>query len=353
MTDFDVTVIGGGPAGSTAAISCARLGLKTLLVEKGARNRHKTCGGILPRVCSDLFEEALDMSIPEHVMSVPPSLGLYYVPPSGRGNGGKLRNYSLLNVDRDVFDQWLRDEAEEEGVVVRYNTIFRGFDEKDDIQVSLGERVTTKYLVGADGVQSSVREKLYGKEENVAFVFQEVVEAEGEFDDNFYAFLREEISPIYGYLIPKKGYLKLGVGVSQPYLESSSQYLTRFKNWLGEEFMYKELSIRCKEVWGIPYGYVHRGRGNVPLVGDAAGFCNAFSGEGIRFAIESGLAVGYAVEEVMEDHGSLLENYTAETESLRSFVQRTHSFATSLTDMSREEFVANEHKRGKTPTRYW
>ena len=113
MPDFDVTVIGGGPAGATAAISCARLGLKTLLVEKGQRNRHKTCGGVMPRVCSDLLEEELDITIPEHVMSNPSSLGLYYVPPSGRGNGGKLRNYSLLNVDRNAFDQWLRDKVKE------------------------------------------------------------------------------------------------------------------------------------------------------------------------------------------------------------------------------------------------
>jgi flavin-dependent dehydrogenase len=296
-------------------------------------------------VCSDLLEEALDTTMPEHVMSDPSCLGLYYVPPSGRENGGKLRNYSLLNVDRDAFDQWLRDKVEEEGVDVKYNTSFRGFKEKDDIQISLGERVTTKYLIGADGIQSSVREKLYGEEENIAFVFQELVEADGEFDENFYAILREDISPTYGYLIPKKRHLKIGVGVPQPYLESSSQYMIRFKNLLGDKFGYNEHSIKSKEVWGIPYGYVYVGRGNVLLAGDAAGFCNAFSGEGIRLAIESGRAVGYAIEEVMEDHGSLLENYTTETKSLRSLVQRTYSFATNLTDASREEFMTNELKR--------
>ena len=181
--------------------------------------------------------------------------------------------------------------------------------------------------------------------DNIAFVFQELVEADGEFDENFYVFFREDISPTYAYLIPKNKHLKLGIGLPLPYLESSSQYITRFKNWLGDKFGYNEHSIRSKEVWGIPYGYVYGGRGNVLLSGDAAGFCNVFSGEGIRFAIRSGRSVGYAIEEVMEDHGSLLENYATETKSLRSFVQRTHSFATSLTDASREEFVANELKR--------
>lgn len=345
MPDFDVAIIGGGPAGATAAISCARLGLKTLLAEKGRRNRHKTCGGIMPSICNDLLEEELDITIPEHVMSNPPSLGLYYVPPSGRENGGKLRNYSLINLDRDAFDQLLRDKAEEEGVDVKYGTILRGFKEKDHVQISLGERFTTKYLIGADGVQSSVRNKMYGREENIAFVFQELVEADGEFAENYYVFFREDLSPTYAYLIPKKSYLKIGVGVPPPYLETSIQYLTRFKNWLRDKFGYRERSIRSEEVWGIPYGYVHVGRGNVLLVGDAAGFCNVFTGEGIRFAIESGRAVGYAIEVVMEDNGNLLENYTAETHSLHSFVLRTHSFATSQTDVSREEFVRKELER--------
>jgi flavin-dependent dehydrogenase len=124
--------------------------------------------------------------------------------------------------------------------------------------------------------------------DNIAFVFQELVEADGEFDENFYVFLREDISPTYAYLIPKNKHLKLGIGLPLPYIESSSQYITRFKNWLGDKFGYNEHSIRSKEVWGIPYGYVYVGRGNVLLSGDAAGFCNVFSGEGIRFAIRSG-----------------------------------------------------------------
>jgi len=200
-------------------------------------------------------------------------------------------------------------------------------------------------LIGADGVHSAIRNKLFGTEKNIAFVFQEVVEADGEFGEYFYAFLSEHISPTYGYFIPKKGCFKLGVGVPQPYLELSSRYMTWFKTWLGDKFGYNERLIMSKEVWGIPYGYVYVGRGNVLLVGDAAGFCNAFSGEGIRFGVESGLAVGYAVEDALEDNGSLLENYVTETESLCSFVQRTHRFAASLTDASREEFVINELKR--------
>lgn len=349
MPDYDVTIIGGGPAGTTAAISCNRLGLKTLLVEKGQRNRQKTCGGVLPRICSDLIKETIGAPIPEHVMSEPNSLGLYYVPPSGRKNSGSMKNYTLLSVDRASFDQWLRDSALEEGVEVRYETRFQGFIEGDVIQVSLNgtnsTQTSTKYLIGADGVQSMVREQLIGPEKRIAYVFQEKVDASGDFEDNFYAFLCEDISPTYGYLIPKKGHIKIGIGLPEPYLKSSTAHMLRFKKWLTEEFEFRQHTIISRDVWGIPYSYCHMGKNNVLLAGDAAGFCNAFSGEGIRHAIDSGAAVGYAIESDLENGGGLLEAYTHETRPLNVLVRNTHNFATSLTDEKREMFVKSELSR--------
>src|SRR4030042_396041 len=216
MPDYDVTVIGGGPAGAVAAISSSRLGLKTLLVERGAPGRHKVCGGVLPKICSSLLTEALGASLPAKVMSTPKYLGLHYVPPSGRGNGGKVRNYSLLHVNRDLLDQWLRDQAVEEGVEVWYNASYLGFKDGEPIQVFLkwmeGEKVTTRYLVGADGVYSGVREQLFGAEDRMAYVFQEQLDAAGDFEDCFYAFLRGDISPTYGYLLPPEAHITEGVG---------------------------------------------------------------------------------------------------------------------------------------------
>jgi len=349
MPDYDVTVIGGGPAGATAAISCKRLGLRTLLVEKEQRNHRKPCGGVLPRICSDLIEETLGVSIPDHVMSDPKQLGLYYVPPSGRKNSGSVRNYSLLNVDRVSFDQWLLDKAEEEGVEVLYDTRFEGFIENDAIHVSLQginlTQITTKYLIGSDGVQSKVREQLFGSENRIAYVFQERIDAEGDFDDNFYAFLREDISPIYGYLIPKKDHLKIGIGIPEPYLKASTEYMTRFKKWLQEEFRFQQKKTLSRDVWGIPYGFSYYGHENILLTGDSAGFCNAFSGEGIRHAIDSGFAVGSAIESATENEETILEAYTHETRPLSALARNTHEFASGLTDEKRETFVKSELAR--------
>lgn len=346
MSDYNVIIIGGGPAGSTAAISCARLGLKTLLLEKGGKNRHKICGGVIPTICSDLLDEELGLKVPDNILSDPSSLCLHYTPPSGVHNGGIVRNYSLLNIERDLFDQWLRDKAEEEGVEVKYGVNFNGCREKEGIQILLkGHSFTSKYLIGADGAQSTIRKSLFGSRKEFIYIFQELVEAHGSFNDYFYVFLKDEVSPTYGYVIPKRSHKILGVGVPSSLLNQGPQYMARFKDVLRSELDFEEFSVCCKEVWAIPSGCIQIGKGNMILVGDAAGFCNVFSGEGIRFAIESGRAAGHALEKSMQDNGCLVDNYSVETRSLRLFINRTRIFAESLTTARKEDFVANELRR--------
>src|SRR4051812_37292135 len=54
---YDVIVIGAGPAGATAAEAAARRGLKVALLEKQTLPRHKTCGGGMPMVVGDMLAD--------------------------------------------------------------------------------------------------------------------------------------------------------------------------------------------------------------------------------------------------------------------------------------------------------
>ena len=161
MRDFDVIVVGGGPAGAISAIKCSQLGFKTALVEKGTLDRHKTCGGVIPDICNDMLND-IGLRIPSEVMSSPTTIGLFYVPPSGKNNGGYVNNYRLLNVDRDKFDRWLRDAAGSLGSEILHNAEFMRFEENRNIEAIVRAngnivRLSTRYLVGADGTFSSVR----------------------------------------------------------------------------------------------------------------------------------------------------------------------------------------------------
>ncbi len=351
MSDFDVIVVGGGPAGTTAAISCSSLGLNVLLVERGNVDGHKPCGGVLPPISAEVISDALGRKIPQRVMSSPSSLGLYYMPPSGKENGGTVRNYRLLNVNRDLFDRWLREVAEEEGVQIWYETSFMGFKREEPIQVELAGkdgspiRGTTRYLIGADGVHSRVRRQLYGTEHEILYVPQEHLEADGDFEDCFYACFRGAVSPTYGYLIPKDDLFVVGAGFTKPLPDPFSACLDPFKEWLAEEFAFQQGAVKRREVWAIPYGFVCKGVGDVILVGDAAGLCNSLSGEGVRHAIRSGEIAGASIREAMTIGETLAAVYKDNIDPLARLIRKTHDLTLNLTDEGREEFVKTELKR--------
>ena len=348
---MDVLVVGGGPAGATLALKCTQFGFKTLLVEKGTPTRHKPCGGVLPTVCISILDD-LGLKIPAEVMCSPPTLGLFYVPPSGRSNGGSLRNYRVLNVNRDRFDEWLRTAAENSGARLLYEAEFVGFERNGDVKALLrvgGDAVEllTRYLVGADGTFSAVKRQLYPNlGTDYLPIVQERWSAAGDFGEYFYAFFKGDITPAYSYVIPKDGSLIVGTGVPRDHHVPALDCIRKFKEWLRGEFAFSPVHLAGRDTAAIPYSSPVCGEGNVILVGDAAGFCNHLSGEGVRLAIESAMAGAEAISQAESDHEALSSSYTARVESLTEFVRKTHDFGTRMTDDGREEFVKSELARG-------
>ncbi len=349
--DFDVTVIGGGPAGASTALQCARMGMRVLLLEKGPPNRHKPCGGVLPLVADEVITDIIDDEIPEEVYESPRELGLYYVPPSGREGGGRVRNYRVVNINRDRFDSWLLTKAIMSGVKVQFGAQFQHLEEEENrVFYSVGpemRQVRTRILVGADGVRSQVRKAILpSMDAPVLLVGQQYISISerGDIEDSFYGFLRGDLSPSYAYVIPKNDFLIVGLGVRPQQSPSVSEALTLFRQILADEFGVSSADPVAKEVWSIPYGYFAPGKGSTILVGDAAGFCNPLSGEGIRLAIEAGEIAASAIQ-VTEGGEDLLERYARDVKSIADFVASVQSFVDSLDDDGREQFVREELNR--------
>lgn len=274
MQDFDVIIVGGGVAGCTSALACSQAGFNVLVLEKESYGRHKPCGGVMPTVGIDVFKE-VGLDIPTSVMSSPESLGLMYVPPSGRRNSGSPKNYKLLNLNRDKFDKWLQDSvAKSEKTEVSFNTEFVSFEEeKEGLTVIANtkghtKKFNTRYLVGADGVHSKIRKILYPNlRTEIITVLQEHWQAEGDFKDFFYFFLDGNITPTYGYVIPKDEEIIIGTGSTANFALPASDCIANFKEWLNREFAFQPLKLKQKSAAAVPYGYQLVGKGNVILAG--------------------------------------------------------------------------------------
>lgn len=345
--EYDVLVVGAGPAGSAAAIACARAGFRTLLIDKGELGRHKPCAGLLPPVASYTLHQ-LGLTLPSSVLSEPPTLRVFYVPPSGRGSGGELRNYHVFNLDRDLFDRWLAEKAVEEGVNLQSETSFLSLEQSTSIKATVqakgaAKQVAAKYLVGADGALSKVRRCLDQRGQDVLRVAQEHWVAEGDFEDCFYIILNGKITPTYGYVLKKNAQLVVGTGAKDP--RQSLRSLEALKSWLSVEFSFKPNILKKREVGFLPFGRCSAGCGRILLVGDAAGLCNRFSGEGIRFALESGLAAAESIEDAEKSGTDLSESYKLRIESLLDLVGKTGQMLEQGDDKWREEFVSTELRR--------
>jgi geranylgeranyl reductase family protein len=348
--NYDVIVVGGGPAGATGAMCCARSGFRVLLLEKMVFGRHKVCGGVLPLVAPDIIEQIVQASIPADVMSDPPQLGLTYVPPSGKVNGGRLTGYTVHNIDRDRFDMWMIDLALDAGAEVLFSTKLTSFREENGISVHADSKgrdtsLRTRFLIGADGVRSTVRKCLFPDvADPVMIVGQEVWHGTGDYSNDFYELFKGSISPACSYLIPKHGQVFIGTGVLSKSEPTIAAALRLLRTWLKEESIFVGNEMVGHERWAIPFGNIVRGKGNVILAGDAAGLCNPLSGEGIRLAVESGEAASISIEKHFEDK-MVLEEYVRGTSGLSSMVRGLYEFVVSADDTIREGFVRTELTR--------
>jgi geranylgeranyl reductase family protein len=353
MQKYDVVVVGGGPAGCSTAINCANLGMDVLLLEKDPPGRRKPCGGVLPWITSEVIEDILDVEMPSHVLNSPSELGLYYVPPSGRKNSGRVPKYRIHNIVRERFDEWLLKLTNDSGVEVVTKARFTDLKIGSSIEIvgqTQNEELLfeTDYLVGADGVRSSVRRFIEPDTKAPALIVGQELWSDwkkSDIEDCFYGFFKGSISIAYSYVIPKGANLLIGLGVEPRQTPNVIEALGMFRVWLREEFNFQDKKLISKEAWGLPFGYHIPGRGNVLLVGDAAGLCNPLSGEGIRLGIESGESAASAISRSMKG-ADLIDAYNQEIGGLADMVSKIYDFVQSLDDAGRETFVKEELSRG-------
>ena len=293
MESYDVVVVGGGPAGATAAHELARAGRSVLLLDRAGRV--KPCGGAVPP------QLLRDFDVPESLL-VARIASARMVSPRGRRVDIPVGDGFVGMVDRDVFDEWLRARAVAAGAA-RRDGIFRAV-ERDAagavVRYGAGRsragedaRVRARLVIGADGALSAVaRQEVPGAAAmRHVFAYHEVVatpEAWGAADEatRCDVFYQGALSPdFYAWIFPHGATASVGTGSLQQGF-ALRDAVRRLRDATG----LAEAPTLRREGAPIPLAPLRRwdnGR-DVLLAGDAAGVVAPASGEGIFYAMTGG-----------------------------------------------------------------
>ncbi|MFW9865397.1 MAG: NAD(P)/FAD-dependent oxidoreductase [Candidatus Thorarchaeota archaeon] len=298
MDYYDVVVVGGSIAGSVAARFIAENNLKTLLVESAITPREKPCSAIQFKY----FEKILGSKIPREKLCSNELTKLYMEWP----NGKIFRlPFKMLNFTRDVFDSWLNDVAIKAGATFRDGTrcinfkqISNGFEVSLHPKHSTPEKVRTKYLIGADGLSSTIRKTIrpqdfYGKGEKskgITLNYYIKAEREGSLNSNtLYQFWNLNFNNLmFAWTYKKNDLWVVGTG----YTEDIIQHTNFLLNHVKKKFDF-EGEIVKKEGFASKFrlyepDHVYLGKDNLLLIGDAAGLLDPYRGLGMDAAALSG-----------------------------------------------------------------
>lgn len=307
---YDVVIVGGGPAGSSAACSMAKSGLSVLLIDKSEFPRDKCCGDGLTTMALRLSEE-LGLNI-ENLKNLEVVNEAVIHFPSGKREIFPLPKKGMFAaiVPRAEYDLALIDLARELMVDVRLGLKFSSinFDgEKTFLNIEGMGEVETSFVIAADGAWSPVRRSLdLGEEQSRGewLAFRQYISGVASGSNDLHVWFEKDLLPGYAWSFPlPNGKANVGFGVlkSQHSSASETAQLARelFSRKSISETLGSDIKLEGRQTaWPIPARINSQQLTNrsVIFVGDAAASTDILTGEGIGQALLTGILAGEAIK---------------------------------------------------------
>lgn len=303
-------MVGAGPGGAAAAKGCAEAGFQTLLLEKRALPRDKVCSGMIMGPWATGILRDRFGPIPPEVLTTPPLLrGHRFHVPGARP--ADLEWPTPLAWRKDL-DFWLVQKARRAGVVVRERAKVLRIESRENplrIRVAFPEgeqTLTAGWIIGADGAASAVRKSLF-PEMPVEYVspLREYYSGSLNLDKEYFHWFFPQSRPRPRFNVNHKGegFLIEGSGIRE-LREDINRTLAAHGFEPSHRPVWKDGCLIPKLHGPLRSGSFSPARGNILLIGDAAGLIFPITFEGIGTALKSGLlaaeAIGWSAQEGRE-----------------------------------------------------
>ncbi len=312
----DVIIVGAGPSGSTLGYLLSYRGLDVLVIDKANFPRSKLCAGAITWKTRKLLEELFSISFVKQ-FKVENISSDYFIYEKFRQKVAQISPEPFYFVDRKKYDMELVSLALNINCQILFGHQVSNIDVKNNVVFTKsGSSYRGKILVGADGANSVVRRKIYPQKlfkNNLALAFQINVPQDKIKTDYQIPAPKLFLGNVkwgYGWIFPHKEHYVVGIwGL----IRKNKKLKDRFKKFLKnvtqpgmeKQSLFPSHSAPSGSFIGTP------GEDKILLVGDAAGFTDPLTGEGIYYAHKSAELASRAILDFFhsDEKISLLERY--------------------------------------------